>query len=86
MQESEIVQAIEQKIGSTGYKIWTVGITDDPKRRKTEHDTKGDSTTYWKDWKADSETVARNVEKHFLDRGMKGSTGGGEHPTYVYVF
>jgi hypothetical protein len=86
MQESEIRQAIEQKIGDTDCKIWTIGITDDPVRRKTEHDAKNESTTYWKDWKADSETIARSVEKYFLDKGMKGSTGGGEHPTYVYVF
>jgi len=86
MQESEIRLAIEQKVGSTDYKIWTIGITDDPERRKTEHDAKGESTTYWKDWKADTETIARNVETLFLSRGMKGGTGGGDHPTYVYVF
>ena len=67
MQESEIRQAIEQKIGDTDCKIWTVGITDDPARRKSEHDAQGEDTKYWKDWKADTETIARNVEKHFLD-------------------
>jgi len=86
MQELEIVQEIEQKVGKTDYKIWTIGITDDPERRKSEHNSEGENTTYWKDWKADTETIARNIEKHFLDKGMKGKTGGGEHPTYVYVF
>jgi hypothetical protein len=86
MQEYEIIAAIEQKIKGTDCNIWTIGITDDPERRRAEHDAKGESTTYWKDWKADSETIARNVETLFLGRGMKGGTGGGEHPTYVYVF
>ncbi len=88
MQESEIIEAIQQKIGKTDYNIWTIGITDDPVRRKSEHDVphQGKITMYWKDWKADTEAIARSVEKHFLDKGMKGGTGGGEHPTYVYVF
>lgn len=86
MQESAIIRAIEQKIGSTDIKIWTIGVTDDPQRRKAEHDANGESTTHWTDWKADTETIARNVEKYFLDKGMKGGTGGGEHPIYVYVF
>jgi hypothetical protein len=86
MQESEIIEAIQHKIGSTDPKIWTIGITDDPERRKTEHDGRGENTKYWKDWKADTETIARNVEQHFLGKGMKGGPGGGERPTYVYVF
>ena len=86
MQESEIKQAIQQKIGQTKYDIWTIGITDDPHRRKFEHDNKRQDTNYWKDWKADTEAIARNLEKHFIDNGMKGGTGGGEDPTYVYIF
>jgi hypothetical protein len=37
-------------------------------------------------WQADSEGIARDVEKYFLGKGMKGDTGGGENPTYVYIF
>jgi hypothetical protein len=85
MQESEIRQAIEQKTGKN-YNIWTIGITDDPGRRKAEHDAKGENTKSWKEWKADTETIARDVEEYFLAKGMKGGIGGGEHPTYVYVF
>lgn len=85
MKESEIKSAIEQRVKSTKskkYSIWTIGITDDPKRRKTEHD----NPKYWMQWKADTEAIARKVEKHFLDKGMKGATGGGEHPNWVYIF
>ena len=85
MKESEIVNAIEKRVKSAKtkkYSIWTIGITDDPKRRKKEHD----NPEYWMEWKADSEAIARKVEAHFLDKGMKGATGGGEHPNYVYIF
>jgi len=80
MRESEIIEAIEKSVRY--YSVWTIGVTDDPKRRRGEHS----NPEYWYDWKADTETIARNVEKHFLDKGMKGATGGGEYPTYVYIF
>jgi hypothetical protein len=89
MKESEMIQAIEKRVMSAEtkkYSIWTIGITDDPERRRAEHDNAHDNTKYWMHWKADTETIARNVEKYFLDKGMKGSTGGGEHPIYVYIF
>ena len=40
----------------------------------------------WEHWLADNEAVARNVEKHFLDLGMDGDTGGGEDTKYIYVY
>jgi hypothetical protein len=87
MNESKIISAIEHARGTTAsYSRWTIGITDDPVRRRKEHDDEGKNTLCWHDWKADTETIARNVEKYFQDKGMKGSTGGGEHPNYVYIF
>ena len=85
MKESEIKNAIEQRVQSAEtkkYSIWTIGVTDDPDRRKIEH---GDPK-YWMQWRADTETIARNVEKYFIEKGMNGATGGGEHPNYVYIF
>lgn len=85
MRETEIIQVIEKRVASSktiDYKIWTIGITEDPERRKEEHG----NPTYWMHWKADTETIARNIEAYFLKKDMKGGTGGGEHPTYVYIF
>lgn len=73
--ESEMKIAIERVVG-TRYSIYTIGITDDPDRRRIEHD----DPKPWYQWRADTETIARNVEKHFLAKGMKGAPGGGEHP------
>lgn len=81
MKEDQIKQAIE-KIVKGKYSIWTIGITDDPERRKGEHK----NPKFWRHWIADSETIARNVEDYFLKKGMKGGKGGGDNPNYVYIF
>jgi len=80
MNEREIINAIEGKVSY--YSIWTIGITNDPQRRRAEHDNPNN----WYHWRADSETIARNVEEYFIKKGMQGATGGGEHPIYVYIF
>lgn len=82
--ESAITAAIENVVGQTSnkYSIWTIGVTDDPASRKGQHGNPGS----WMHWNADSESAARNVEKHFLAKGMKGGTGGGGKADYVYIF
>ena len=82
MKESEIKTDIERVRGNTNYSSWTIGITDNPTERKSQHG----NTTHWHQWRADTEAIARNVEKHFLDKGMKGATGGGDSTNYVYIF
>ena len=82
MKEVEIKNAIERVVGNTGYSSWTIGITDDPNRRNREHN----NPKRWHHWRADTEAIARRVEKHFIDKGMKGDIGGGESPNYVYIF
>ena len=80
MNKSEIIEAIENFVSN--YLACTIGITDDPERRRSKHG----NPMYWHEWKTDTETIARNVEKHFLYKGMKGGGGGGDHPTFVYMF
>jgi len=64
------------------YSGWTIGVTDNPTQRKTEHGNPGS----WRQWNADSETDARAVESYFLEKGMKGGTGGLGSADYVYIF
>lgn len=78
--ESGIIKEIESKAHI--YTNWTIGITSDPERRKQEH---GNPFT-WYQWKASSEGSARRIERYFLDKGMKGDAGGGDYPTYIYIF
>lgn len=79
--ELTIKSAIESIVGGR-YPSWTIGVTDNPARRKTEH---GNPNT-WHQWDADTETVARDVERYFLDKGMQGAPGGAGRADYVYIF
>ena len=80
MNEDEIKRAIERL--TYRYSEWTIGITEDPETRRRSHrNPKG-----WSQWRANTETVARRIESYYLVKGMKGGTGGGDHPTYVYIF
>ena len=65
-----------------GYEYWTIGITENPKKRKTAHRR----PEKWERWKANTAQVAREIEKYFIDKGMKGGKGGGKNPIYDYVF
>lgn len=86
LSEEELKRVIEQKKGSLNYSAWTIGVTDKPEIRKDQHKSDGENVNFWNHWTAATETVARNVEKHFLDRGMKGGSGGGGTADYVYMF
>jgi len=78
--EKEIISEIEKIVGT--YSYWTIGVTEDPERRKQEHG----NPTPWHHWDAVLESSARNIEKYFLAKGMKGDVGGGNRPHYVYIF
>lgn len=78
--ESAIKAAIEQIVSS--YSNWTIGVTDDPNRRKGEHG----NPNHWHQWNADTEQAARNVESYFLAKHMKGGGGGPGRADYVYIF
>lgn len=88
MQRMEINAAIESCVKHANpqeYRLWTIGITNNPERRKEEHGAK-ENIKFWKTWAADSEADARAIEQYFLDKGMKGGSGGGESPNHVYIF
>lgn len=76
------IKADIERIAGSSYSIWTIGVTDDPSRRKPEHG----NPSSWHQWDADSETAARNVERYFQDKGMKGGPGGPGRADYVYIF
>jgi len=81
MTEQEIKAEIEIHIKGR-YSAWTIGITDDPDRRRTEHE----NPKCWHHWCATTEEVARRIESYFIKKGCKGDVGGGDNPNYVYIF
>jgi len=77
--------AIEKRVSEVktrNYPEWSIGVTAHPDQRKEEEG----NPKYWGCWEADTEAIARTVEKYFLDKGMKGHAGGGKEPRHVYVF
>jgi hypothetical protein len=88
--KASIMSAINAKIGTTAFNIWRIGLTHDLKERKTYwKDTEKKNVDYWSDWQADSLSDAQDIERHFIDKGMQGGTGGdlsSRYTTYVYVF
>ena len=79
--ETDIKAAIERVVKEK-YSIWTTGVTNDSNRRRREHG----NPKSWIQWNADTEQAARNVEKYFLDKSMKGGGGGLGRADYVYIF
>lgn len=78
--ETQIISEIENT--AHYYPGWTIGLTDDPVRRRREHD----NPISWYYWDAVLESSARTIERYFLDKGMNGASGGGIYPHYVYIF
>ena len=88
MNAEQIIGQIESIVASSGgfYRSWVVGVTDDPGRREEEHRKSGRYTLRWRQWDANSEHDAREVEAHFISQGMQGGTGGSGSADYVYIF
>lgn len=83
MKRSDIIDEIGDR---KEYHIWTIGITNDESRRKQEHIDDEDNVKYWKSWDVDSSDDAHYIEKYFLDKGMKGGSGGTDNPNCIYIF
>lgn len=66
---------------------WYVGIATDPRERLfSDHGVqeKGDA---WKFVDCGSDAAARWLEQHFLGRGCRGGSGGGDQQTrYFYMY
>lgn len=84
--KASIVAAIEAKV--TTYSYYRIGLTHDLATRKAEW-AKTESVAYWANWTADSLSDAQDIESLFINKGMKGGTGGNlssNKTVYVYVF
>jgi hypothetical protein len=86
--KASIFAAIQAKVSTFG--LYRIGLTHDLSERKRYWgETKKEGIKYWSDWKADSLSDAQDIERHFINKGMKGGTGGdlsANKPVYVYVF
>lgn len=88
--KSAIIAAIQLKVGATRLDVWRVGLTHDLTERKSYWgNTENQSIAFWSNWTADSLSDAQAIEATFIEKGMKGGTGGNlsaNKTVYVYVF
>ncbi len=85
MTEQEIISAIEGHVAGR-YSSWIIGVTDQPDKRKQQHERDGKDVSYWHQWDASTELVARRIERYFVDKGCRGAGGGPGNANYVYIF
>ena len=87
--KQEIIDEIENHITDCGGGIrnWYVGIAAKPKERLFDDHSVDEEKDAWIYHPASSDSVARDIEKHFLDKGAKGgSGGGGKNSKFVYAY
>lgn len=88
---NEIVSDIDahlQKSGKRYYSEFYIGISKDASKRMFEEHHVDKEHSWWIFRTANSSEVARKVEKHYLELGMRGGDGGGNdtaNMVYCYV-
>ena len=88
MNESNLQNDINSYICKNAeyYREFYVGITSNPTKRLFEEHNVSENNDVYIYIEADSEEIARAVEKHFIDKGCKGDQGGGTYPRHVYAY
>ena len=86
----EIIADFEEHLEKSNKPYYTdfyVGITNDIERRLFIEHNVDKNNSWWIYRTATNKTVAQNVEEYFLNKGMKGDTGGGtDNSIYVYCY
>lgn len=81
-----IVDEINNHLAKSGkryYSDFYIGITDDVERRMFKEHNVSKENTWWIYRSAIDADNARRVEKYFLGKGMRGSTGGGNSDSNI---
>ena len=87
----EIVKKIDEHLRKSGkryYSEFYIGVSQNAVKRLFEEHHVDKENSWWIYTTATSSEVARQVEKHYLDLGMRGGTGGGDDKSkmvYCYV-
>lgn len=86
-----IVNAIDKHLSISGKKYYSdfyVGITKNVEQRLFHEHNVSKENSWWIYRIAQSDEIARQVEQHYLDLGMRGAPGGGDEDSrvvYCYV-
>ncbi len=90
MKKEDIIKDIEAYLSKNGVQYYSecyVGIAEDVRGRLFNDHKVLEKGDIWIYRPADSDEVARDTEKNFIAKGMKGGPGGGsDKSTYVYSY
>ena len=79
-----IISEINKHLGNiSNYSAYYVGITNDVERRLFNEHKVDREHGKWIYRTATSDTVARDVEQYFLNKGCKGGSGGGDESSII---
>lgn len=88
---NKIVEKIDEHLRKSGkryYSEFYIGLSNNARKRLFEEHHVDKENSWWIYVTAESPKVAREIEKHYLDLGMRGGTGGGNEDSkmvYCYV-
>lgn len=91
MSYNEIIERFDVHLGKSGkryYSEFYIGISKNARKRLFEEHHVDMDTSWWIYVTAESTDIARKVEKHYLELGMRGGDGGGDDASnmvYCYV-
>ena len=92
MKKNDIIKDITNHVNNNWpkgavRKSFYIGIAADARDRLFNDHQVNEKSDIWIWRPADSDQIARDVEKHFLDLGLDGGPGGGDENTkQVYCF
>lgn len=87
--KKEIIEDIEGYMSNRGGDMddWYVGIAAKPRERLFDDHSVDEDTGAWIWRRTSSDSVARDIEKHFLEKGARGGAGGGDKDSSaVYAY
>ena len=85
--KQEIIDDITNHFKSKAYKDCYAGITSNVEDRLFGDHNVSKENGHWIYRSASSDSVAREIEQHFLDKGMDGGSGGGDEDSkIVYAY
>ena len=85
--KQEIINDITNHFKNNAYKDCYIGITSNVEDRLFGDHNVSKENGHWIYRSASSDTVAREIEQYFLDKGMDGGSGGGDEDSkIVYAY
>lgn len=85
--KQEIINDIVGHFSGKSYKECYVGVTSNVDNRLFGDHNVSKEKGHWIYTPASSDSIAREIELHFLDKGMDGGSGGGDEDSkIVYAY